>query len=156
MIWVKKKKKLVPGARHARFCHRLSSSSRWPHESKHRGRTSFHRSPRQRFANTPSVPFLRVHGLCPSLALLTAPIVSGFFGQVRAWFCKASAELCSAPGQLRGAVNGQAELLAVSFAERIDLTYGSDQEMERAHVQYISGSMFGSFGPRPRLGTAAG
>jgi hypothetical protein len=27
------------GARHARFCHRLSSSSRWPHESKHRGRT---------------------------------------------------------------------------------------------------------------------
>jgi putative ABC transport system permease protein len=54
--------------------------------------------------------------------------------------------------QLRGAVNGQAELLAVSFAERIDLTYGWDQEMEKAHVQYISGSMFGSFGLQPVLG----
>jgi predicted permease len=54
--------------------------------------------------------------------------------------------------QLRGAVKDQAELLAVSFAERIDLSYGSDQEMEKAHVQYVSGSMFGSFGLRPVLG----
>jgi putative ABC transport system permease protein len=54
--------------------------------------------------------------------------------------------------QLRGAVNGQAELLAVSFAEQIDLTYGSDQEMEKPYVQYVSGSMFGSFGLRPVLG----
>src|SRR6266550_477000 len=54
--------------------------------------------------------------------------------------------------QLRGAVNDQAELLAISFEERIDLTYASDQEMEKAHVQYVSGSMFGSFGLRPVLG----
>jgi putative ABC transport system permease protein len=54
--------------------------------------------------------------------------------------------------QLHGAVKDQAELLAVSFVERIDLTYGSDQEMEKAHVQYVSGSMFGSFGLRPVLG----
>jgi predicted permease len=54
--------------------------------------------------------------------------------------------------QLRGAVNDQAELLAISFEERIDLTYASDQEMEKAHVQYVSGSMFGAFGLRPVMG----
>lgn len=54
--------------------------------------------------------------------------------------------------QLRGAVNDQAELLAISFEERIDLTYASDQEMEKAHIQYVSGSMFGTFGLRPVLG----
>ncbi len=54
--------------------------------------------------------------------------------------------------QLRGAVKDQVELLAISYEERIDLTYGSDQEMEKAHLQYVSGSMFGSFGLRPVLG----
>ena len=54
--------------------------------------------------------------------------------------------------QLRGAVKGQAELLAISYAERMDLTYGADQEMEKALLQYVSGSMFGSFGLRPVLG----
>jgi predicted permease len=54
--------------------------------------------------------------------------------------------------QLLGAVKDQAELLAISYAERIDLTYGADQEMEKAHVQYVSGSMFSSFGLRPALG----
>jgi predicted permease len=54
--------------------------------------------------------------------------------------------------QLRGAVKDQAELLAISYEERIDLTYGSDQEMEKAHLQYVSGSMFGSFGLRPVMG----
>jgi putative ABC transport system permease protein len=53
---------------------------------------------------------------------------------------------------MRAAVKDQAELIAVSYAERADLTYGSDQEMEKAHVQYVSGWMFGSFGLRPRLG----
>src|SRR6266550_4501292 len=54
--------------------------------------------------------------------------------------------------QLRGAVKDQVELLAISYEERIDLTYESDQEMEKAHLQYVSGSMFGSFGLRPVLG----
>jgi hypothetical protein len=54
--------------------------------------------------------------------------------------------------QLRVAVKDQAELLAISYEERIDLTYGSDQEMEKAHLQYVSGSMFGSFGLRPVMG----
>jgi predicted permease len=54
--------------------------------------------------------------------------------------------------QMRAAVKSQAELLAISYAERMDLTYKSDQEMEKAYVQYVSGWMFGSFGLRPTLG----
>src|SRR3984957_10448868 len=53
---------------------------------------------------------------------------------------------------MRAAVKDQAELIAVSFAERMDLTYKSDQEMEKAYVQYVSGWMFGSFGLKPALG----
>jgi predicted permease len=54
--------------------------------------------------------------------------------------------------QMRAAVKDQAELIAISYAGRTDLTYGSDQEMEKAHVQYVSGWMFGAFGLRPSLG----
>jgi predicted permease len=54
--------------------------------------------------------------------------------------------------QMRAAVKDQAELIAISYAERTDLTYRSDQEMERAYLQYVSGWMFDSFGLRPALG----
>src|ERR1700732_2449971 len=42
---------------------------------------------------------------------------------------------CSCPmfRQMRAAVREQAELIAVSYAERIDVTYGSDQDMEKAY-----------------------
>ena len=53
---------------------------------------------------------------------------------------------------MRAAVKDQAELIAVSYAERMDLTYGSDQEMEKAYLQYVSGWMFGAFGLQPALG----
>jgi putative ABC transport system permease protein len=53
---------------------------------------------------------------------------------------------------MRAAVRDQAELIAISYAERMDLTFGSDQEMEKAHVQYVSGWMFSTFGLRPALG----
>jgi hypothetical protein len=53
---------------------------------------------------------------------------------------------------MRAAVKGQAELLAVSKAERQDLTYRSDQEMEKPYLQYVSGWMFDSFGLRPAVG----
>ncbi len=53
---------------------------------------------------------------------------------------------------MRAAVKGRAELIAVSYAEQMDLTYGSDQEMEKASLQYCSGWMFGSFGLRPAVG----
>ena len=54
--------------------------------------------------------------------------------------------------QMRAAVKDQAELLAISYAQRMDLTYKSDQEMEKAQVQYVSGWMFGTFGLRPAAG----
>ncbi len=56
--------------------------------------------------------------------------------------------------QMRAAVKDRAELIAVSYAysRPIDVTYGSDQEMERAYRQYVSGWMFDSFGIRPALG----
>jgi putative ABC transport system permease protein len=52
----------------------------------------------------------------------------------------------------RAAVQGQAEVLAVSFASREDVTYGGDDEMEKAYRQYVSGWMFREFGLRPALG----
>src|SRR5579862_6043871 len=54
--------------------------------------------------------------------------------------------------RMRAAVKGQAELMAVSYAWRVDVTYQSDQEMEKACLQYVSGWMFGTFGLQPALG----
>jgi len=53
---------------------------------------------------------------------------------------------------MRAAVKDQAELIAVSYAERTDLTYASDEEMEKAYTQCVSGWMFPSFGLRPTVG----
>ena len=53
---------------------------------------------------------------------------------------------------MRAAVKGKAELIAVSYAERTDLTFKSDQEMEKAYMQCVSGWMFGAFGLRPAVG----
>src|SRR6516225_8463672 len=52
----------------------------------------------------------------------------------------------------RAAVKDQAELIAVSYADRTDLTYGSDEEMEKTHRQFVSGWMFHSFGLRAAVG----
>ena len=53
---------------------------------------------------------------------------------------------------MRATVKDQAELIAVSWAQRVDLTYASDQETEKAYLQYVSGHMFGTFGLQPALG----
>ncbi len=53
---------------------------------------------------------------------------------------------------MRDAVGGQANLIAASYSERSDLTFASDNEMEKAHVQYVSGTMFSLFGLQPVLG----
>ncbi len=53
---------------------------------------------------------------------------------------------------MRAAVKDQAELFAVSYAEPVDLTYKSDQEIERAYLQYVSGWMFRTLGVRPAFG----
>ena len=61
---------------------------------------------------------------------------------------------CSYPmfRQMRAAVKDQAESVAVSYGEAIDLTYGRDDEMEKAYRQFVSGWMFDSFGLRPAVG----
>ena len=53
---------------------------------------------------------------------------------------------------MRDAAKGQAQLFAVSYEERTDLTYKSDQEIEKAHINYVSGDMFSAFGLQPALG----
>ncbi len=53
---------------------------------------------------------------------------------------------------MRDAAKGQAQLFAISYEELTDVTYKSDQEMEKAHVNFISGDMFSAFGLQPALG----
>jgi putative ABC transport system permease protein len=67
---------------------------------------------------------------------------------------KMTYDSCSYPmfRQMRSDVREQAELIAVSYADRLDLTYGSDQEMEKEYVQFVSGWMFGAFGVKPAVG----
>jgi putative ABC transport system permease protein len=54
--------------------------------------------------------------------------------------------------RMRDAAKGQAELIAASFTYRTDLTYATDNEMEKGYLQYISGTMFPIFGLQPTLG----
>ena len=54
--------------------------------------------------------------------------------------------------RMRAAAKDDAEMIAVSYAERLDLTFASDEEMEKAYVQYVSGWIFGSFGLQPAAG----
>jgi putative ABC transport system permease protein len=53
---------------------------------------------------------------------------------------------------MRAAAKGQAALLALSYADRSDITYKTDDEMEKATLQYVSGGMFPTFGIEPVLG----
>ncbi|MGC9997438.1 MAG: ABC transporter permease [Terriglobia bacterium] len=53
---------------------------------------------------------------------------------------------------MRAAVKDRAELMAISYSDRTDVTYGSDAEFEKAYRQYISGWMFSSFGLLPAAG----
>jgi len=63
-------------------------------------------------------------------------------------------EQCAYPmfRNMRALVKNEAELIAVSSADRIDLTFGSDEDTEKAYQQYVSGWIFQSFGIRPALG----
>ena len=53
---------------------------------------------------------------------------------------------------MRDAAGGQARLIALSGVDRDDLTFSSDDEMEKANIQYVSGSTFDVFGLQPALG----
>ena len=54
--------------------------------------------------------------------------------------------------KMRSAVKGSADLIAFTYAGRTDVTYGSDEEMEKAVGQWVSGWMFDSFGIQPAAG----
>lgn len=54
--------------------------------------------------------------------------------------------------QLRDALKNDAELMAISYSYPVDLTFGSDREMEKAYREMISGSTMASFGLRPARG----
>ncbi|WP_109487707.1 ADOP family duplicated permease [Occallatibacter savannae] len=57
---------------------------------------------------------------------------------------------------MRDAVKDQADLIAVSDADRTDITWSgpdaSGDDIEKAHVAYVSGNMFPLFGLEPSLG----
>jgi len=53
---------------------------------------------------------------------------------------------------MRDAVKDQADLIAISDADRTDITWSTDDDMEKAHVVYVSGNMFPLFGLEPTLG----
>jgi predicted permease len=53
---------------------------------------------------------------------------------------------------MRDAVKDQADLIAISDADRTDITWSNDDDMEKAHVVYVSGNMFPLFGLEPALG----
>jgi putative ABC transport system permease protein len=54
--------------------------------------------------------------------------------------------------RMRRVATNQAELVAISYSERTDITFSGDDEMEKAYLQYVSGWMFRSFGLKPVLG----
>jgi predicted permease len=54
--------------------------------------------------------------------------------------------------QMRALVKDQAELVAISYVSRVDVTYSTAEQIEKANQQYVSGWMFSVFGLRPALG----
>ncbi len=54
--------------------------------------------------------------------------------------------------RMRESVKDSAELMAISYSGRPDITFGSDQDMEKAYLQYVSGWTFGAFGLKAAAG----
>jgi putative ABC transport system permease protein len=52
----------------------------------------------------------------------------------------------------RAAVRDEAELIAVSYSDLAELTFKTDDEIERVNRQYVSGWMFPAFEIRPAAG----
>jgi putative ABC transport system permease protein len=57
---------------------------------------------------------------------------------------------------MREAAKDQADLIAISDADRTDITWSTDDDMEKAHVAYVSGNMFPLFFPELGLEPALG
>jgi len=54
--------------------------------------------------------------------------------------------------RMRDAVSRSADLIAVSYMDWADVSWGSEEEIEKAHLQYVSGRMFPLFGLKPEAG----
>jgi predicted permease len=54
--------------------------------------------------------------------------------------------------EMREAVKKDADMIAVSYADRADVTFTTDQELEKATVVHVSGNMFDVFGLKPEAG----
>ncbi|HEY6181798.1 MAG TPA: ABC transporter permease [Terriglobales bacterium] len=54
--------------------------------------------------------------------------------------------------RMRASLTGQAEVIAISPTQHGDLTYANEADTERAYFEYVSGSMFDTFGLHPVLG----
>lgn len=54
--------------------------------------------------------------------------------------------------RMRTQLAGQADMVAISPAEHGELTYATDADTEKANFQYVSGSIFSTFGLHPALG----
>ncbi len=54
--------------------------------------------------------------------------------------------------ELKDAVRDAADVMVVGYGGRNDITYGSDEEMEKAYRQYLSGTAFGLLGLQPAAG----
>ena len=53
---------------------------------------------------------------------------------------------------MRDAGKDQVDLIAISYADRTDITWSTDDDMEKAQVVYVSGNTFPLFGLEPELG----
>lgn len=53
---------------------------------------------------------------------------------------------------MRNAAKNQADLIAISDADRTDIAWTNNDDIEKAHVVYVSGNMFPIFGLEPALG----
>jgi predicted permease len=53
---------------------------------------------------------------------------------------------------VRTDLKDQADLIAISDADRTDISWATDDDIEKAHVAYVSGNMFPLFGLEPALG----
>jgi predicted permease len=53
---------------------------------------------------------------------------------------------------VRDDTRDRADLIAISDADRTDITWSTDDDMEKAHVVFASGNMFPLFGLEPALG----
>lgn len=54
--------------------------------------------------------------------------------------------------ELQSAAQAHADLFVVAYTSRTDITFASDNEMERAVRQYVSGTFFSHLGLQPALG----